>query len=68
MAAVPAFPGAAKTFLTLGLWAIFQTKVCSLPPPPTTSIFIYLTSCIPLSFKGEGEENVRETSLPSDLV
>lgn len=37
--AVPALPGATKISLTFGLWASFQTKVCSLAPPPTTSIF-----------------------------
>jgi len=41
--AVPALPGATKIFFTFGLWASFQTMVCSLAPPPTTSIFIYLT-------------------------
>jgi hypothetical protein len=53
--AVPALPGATYISLTFGLWASFQTRVCSLAPPPTTRIFIYLTPCIPLSFKGEGE-------------
>ena len=39
IAAVPAFPGATNILSTRGLWAIFQTRVCSRPPPPTTSIF-----------------------------
>ena len=37
--AVPALPGATKISSTFGLWASFQTRVCSLPPPPTTNIF-----------------------------
>jgi hypothetical protein len=37
--AVPALPGATYISLTLGLWASFHTSVCSLAPPPTTSIF-----------------------------
>jgi len=52
---VPALPGAAKSSFTFGLWASFQTSVCSRAPLPATSIFIYLTPCVPLSFKGEGE-------------
>ena len=41
--AVPALPGAQNISLTLGLWASFQASVCSLAPPPTTNILIYLT-------------------------
>jgi hypothetical protein len=38
--AVPGLPGAQKTFSASGLWAIFQTRACSRPPPPTTRIRI----------------------------
>src|ERR1700756_726056 len=37
--AVPALPGATKTFATRGELAIFQASACSRPPPPTTRIF-----------------------------
>ena len=38
--AVPEFPGATNSFLHFGLCAIFQAKVCSLPPEPSIKIFI----------------------------
>ncbi len=38
--AMPALPGAQKTCSTSGESAIFQTRACSLPPPPTTSTFM----------------------------
>jgi hypothetical protein len=38
--AMPALPGAQKIFSALLLRASFQTKACSLPPDPTTRIFI----------------------------
>ena len=38
--AIPALPGAQNTFFTFGLWAIFHTRACSLPPPPITSTFM----------------------------
>ncbi len=56
--AVPALPGAANSPDTFGLCDSFQTSVCSLAPLPTINIFIYLTPCVPLSFKGEGEEDI----------
>ena len=38
--AMPAFPGAQYSSVTLGLWASFQQMACSRPPPPTTRTFI----------------------------
>ena len=38
--AVPALPGATNTRATRGLCAIFHASACSLPPPPTTRMFI----------------------------
>ena len=38
--AVPALPGPAKTFCTRELAASFHASACSLPPDPTTRIFI----------------------------
>src|SRR5688500_2999357 len=34
--AVPALPGAQKTFSARGDWASFHTRACSRPPLPTT--------------------------------
>ena len=59
---VPAFPGAAKSSFTFGLWASFQTSVCSRAPLPTTSILIYLTPRVPLSFE-EGSAEIMSTFL-----
>src|SRR5437588_9846 len=44
--AVPALPGATKTFPTRGERAIFQASACSRPPEPMTSTF---TARVPLS-------------------
>src|SRR3954463_13427311 len=38
--AVPALPGATKTFCTRGLCASFHASACSRPPDPMTSSFI----------------------------
>jgi hypothetical protein len=38
--AMPSLPGAASSFPTSGLRAIFHTSACSRPPDPTTSSFI----------------------------
>src|SRR3954468_23446194 len=38
--AVPALPGATKTFCTRGLCASFHASACSRPPDPMTSNFI----------------------------
>jgi hypothetical protein len=38
--AMPAFPGAQYSWVTLGLWASFQQIACSRPPPPTTKTFM----------------------------
>ena len=38
--AVPAFPGATKSFEHSGLCSIFQAKACSLPPEPSSKIVI----------------------------
>src|SRR5207244_7126227 len=35
--AMPGLPGAVKSAVTRGLWAIFQASACSRPPPPTSS-------------------------------
>jgi hypothetical protein len=40
IADVPEFPGATKRFLQRLLCAIFHAKVCSLPPEPSTKIFM----------------------------
>ncbi|MCY1534913.1 hypothetical protein D9M68_702970 [compost metagenome] len=38
--AVPALPGATKTFSTRGSWATFQARACSRPPLPMMSTFM----------------------------
>ncbi len=38
--AVPALPGATKTFATRGSWATFQARACSRPPLPMMSTFM----------------------------
>jgi hypothetical protein len=38
--AVPELPGATYKSAHNGLFAIFQAKVCSLPPDPNTKTFI----------------------------
>ena len=40
LVAVPALPGATKTFATRLDCAIFHANACSRPPPPMTRIFI----------------------------
>jgi len=39
-------PGAQYSFDTFLLCAIFHTRACSRPPPPTTSTFIGATPCL----------------------
>ena len=38
--AVPAFPGATKSFVSSLLSLIFHASACSLPPEPKTNTFI----------------------------
>ena len=41
--AIPALPGAQYIFLTFLLWDSFQTRACSRPPEPMTSMFTIST-------------------------
>ena len=41
--AVPALPGATKTFATFSSCAIFHANACSRPPLPKTKMFILLS-------------------------
>ena len=43
---IPAFPGAQKSLLHLGDFAIAQQSACSLPPEPTTKIIIEILSSL----------------------
>ena len=48
-AAIPPFPGAHQIFSTRGLCFSFHTSACSRPPPPSTRIFIRISSSTTLS-------------------
>ena len=62
-AAVPALPGAMKSFSHLSLWAIFHAKACSRPPLPNKRTFIsyiiFMLSSSPTPYPQQrGEWNV----------
>jgi hypothetical protein len=62
---IPAFPGAQKICFTDRLWAIFHTRACSLPPLPTTSIFIisplgHSVQVLVFRFKGKADQPVEQ--------
>jgi hypothetical protein len=44
--AVPAFPGAINSLVSLGLCFNFQAIACSLPPAPIKSTFINNQFCV----------------------
>src|SRR5437899_1849797 len=54
--AMPGLPGAVKSAVTRGLWAIFQASACSRPPPPTISILIGAGPARPLALVGRLDE------------
>src|SRR3990170_3104832 len=57
---IPAFPGAAQTLATFGLWAIFQASACSLPPEPITSTCMDLPDPPPIPDSVVEMSNPRE--------